>query len=276
VSRCGVEQVLSMGGAVFMLYYEHVLPLSARVPDGAGVLAGAEAGNSAETVRPAHATASGNRSGSGVGLASGFGGGEAVARVRVVRSVSLGMGSRTSVSASSLSVLLSSLRSVPSTSPSPGPATPRTRAADANADESGGAAVVEPLALVSVGKVNGDRDGDGALLAPALPQLLRLLFTLLYLLPLFAVFSDERVLERAWPRAAHLQHQGERAPRIAPGRAGAVPAALRGRVRGPGRRLVFVLACSPLLKINWEEGEERLRMQGQGREWERSRVCLMG
>ncbi|KAJ7823513.1 cysteine proteinase [Mycena olivaceomarginata] len=139
VSRCGVEQVLSEGGAAFMLYYERVLPSPARVPDGAGVLAGAEAGDSAETIRPAHAGASGigSGSGSGVGIASGFGGGEAVARARVVRSVSLGVGSRASVSSSSLSVSSSSLRS------------------------SGGAAVVEPLALASVGEVTGD--GDGAL-----------------------------------------------------------------------------------------------------------------
>ncbi|KAJ7823419.1 cysteine proteinase [Mycena olivaceomarginata] len=151
VSRCGVEQVLSEGGAAFMLYYERVLPSSARVPDGARVLAGAEAGDSAETIRPAHASAGGIGigSGSGVGIASGFGGGEAVARARVVRSVSLGVGSRASVSSSSLSVSSSSLRSVSvsSASPSPGPATPRARAADA--DESGGAAVVEPLALAS-------------------------------------------------------------------------------------------------------------------------------
>ncbi|KAJ7864811.1 hypothetical protein B0H14DRAFT_3602194 [Mycena olivaceomarginata] len=55
----------------------------------------------------------------------------------------------------------------------------------------------------------------------------------LRLLPLFAVFSEERVLGCTRPRAAHLQRQGELAPRVAraPGRAGAVPAALRRRAQ---------------------------------------------
>ncbi|KAF7294218.1 USP domain-containing protein [Mycena chlorophos] len=135
VDRCGIEQVLAEGSAVFMLYYERVLPSQAVYADTA---AAAEAADSTETIRPAQVVGA---FGVGVDIASSSSSSSSssvrslnMGHARVVRSVMLG--SR----ASSVSSL-----SLPSTTDEPG--TPKA-APSANGDVE--VDVVEPLTL------NGD------------------------------------------------------------------------------------------------------------------------
>ncbi|KAJ6559917.1 hypothetical protein B0H19DRAFT_1146068 [Mycena capillaripes] len=199
VDRCGVEEVLAEGSAVFMLYYERVPPLGPSPPTPAATPSPLPtlaqhpdsevyAGDSAETITPAKvrapapavglATSMGGSGIWGTGMGAGMGVDGALARARVVRSVSLGLGvgSRASVSSSSLSSSSLSLRSVSSVSssptPAPAPTTPRARAADVDegVDDGAHAEVVEALTLVPAGEEDdlAERGGED-LDASALP-----------------------------------------------------------------------------------------------------------
>ncbi|KAJ7068830.1 hypothetical protein C8F01DRAFT_1119458 [Mycena amicta] len=121
VDRCGVEQVLAEGSAVFMLYYEHITPASESepepstmpIPSPSSLLSlpqvytgDAEAADSAETIRPLHivdgvGVSSSSSSIKSFGSISGLAA-TGPARARVVRSVMLGSSSRASGSVSSL------------------------------------------------------------------------------------------------------------------------------------------------------------------------------
>ncbi|KAJ7455772.1 hypothetical protein FB451DRAFT_1099175 [Mycena latifolia] len=151
VDRCGVEQVLAEGSAVFMLYYERVPPPPVYAGAGVGVLGEAD---SAETLRPGHiesASPSASMSASvSTSMSMSLGGSglwglgaDGGAKARVVRSVSVGLGSVASATLSSSSL---SPRSV-SVASTPAPSTPRARPAEEDGH-------VEDLAL------SGSRDAD--------------------------------------------------------------------------------------------------------------------
>ncbi|KAJ7442787.1 hypothetical protein B0H11DRAFT_489669 [Mycena galericulata] len=143
VDRCGLEQVLAEGGAVFMLYYERV---PAPPPVYAGALAEAD---SAETLKPGMA-ASMSVGGSGLRGSGLWGAGTDGAKARV---------SSSSLSSSSLS-----LRSVSST---PAPATPRAQPADEASGQVEEGLALSPSADDENANANAEEEG-AALPAPPL------------------------------------------------------------------------------------------------------------